>query len=133
MSSDVLVEFRDLVKEFSGTRALNGVSLDFTRGEVHGLLGENGAGKSTLIKILTGVYTPSGGEILLEGRSIKVGSPLDAHKLGLGAVYQDAELVNGFTVGQNVLLGNEHRFFVSSKALHDEARGIFEEIGIEID
>lgn len=133
MSSDNLVEFRDLVKDFSGTRALNGVSLEFRRGEVHGLLGENGAGKSTLIKILTGVYTPSGGEILLEGRPVKISSPLDAHTLGLGAVYQDAELVNGFTVGQNVLLGNEHSFFVSNKALHDEAGRIFEEIGIEMD
>jgi len=133
MTADALVEFRGLEKEFSGTKVLKGISLEFRRGEVHGLLGENGAGKSTLIKILTGVYTPSGGEILLEGKPVRISSPLDAHKLGLGAVYQDAELVHGFTVAQNVLLGNEKGFVVKGKAIHDEARRIFAEIGIAMD
>ena len=85
-----LVEIRGLEKEFSGTQVLKGVDLDFLKGEVHGLLGENGAGKSTLIKIMTGVYSPSAGEIRLDGNVVKIGSPLDAHKYGLGAVYQDA-------------------------------------------
>ena len=89
-----LVELRGIEKEFSGTKVLKGINLAFRRGEVHGLLGENGAGKSTLIKILTGVYAPTSGEIRLDGRSVRIGSPLDAHILGLGAVYQDAELVS---------------------------------------
>ena len=107
MNDATLVELRNLEKEFAGTKALKGVSLSFLRGEVHGLLGENGAGKSTLIKILTGVYTASAGEILLEGQPVRISRPIDAHRLGLGAVYQDAELVAHFTVGQNILLGNE--------------------------
>ena len=68
MTEAALVEFRELEKDFSGTKVLKGVSLAFARGEVHGLLGENGAGKSTLIKILTGVYSASGGTILFEGK-----------------------------------------------------------------
>ncbi|MGH6880519.1 MAG: ATP-binding cassette domain-containing protein, partial [Hypericibacter sp.] len=107
MTQTPIVEFRNLGKEFSGTRVLRGVELKFERGEVHGLLGENGAGKSTLIKILTGVYSHSEGEIIVEGKPVTIKSPMDAHKLGLGAVYQDAELIGSFTVAQNVVLGGE--------------------------
>jgi ribose transport system ATP-binding protein len=132
--TETLLEVRDLTKEFSGTKVLKGITLGFKRGEVHGLLGENGAGKSTLIKILTGVYGASGGEIRLDGQPVRIHSPLDAHKLGLGAVYQDAELIGGFTVGQNVLLGNEPGGgFVSYKKTHADAQAIFDEIGIKID
>lgn len=134
MSQAPLIEFRELEKEFSGTKVLKGVSLTFTRGEVHGLLGENGAGKSTLIKILTGVYSASGGTILLEGKPTRISSPLDAHRLGIGAVYQDAELVSGFSVGANVLLGNEPgRFAVSQRRINERARDILAEIGVSLD
>lgn len=132
--SEWLLEVRDLTKDFSGTKVLKGIDLGFRRAEVHGLLGENGAGKSTLIKILTGVYGASGGEILLEGKPVRVGSPLEAHRLGLGAVYQDAELIGGFTVGQNLLLGNEPgKALISNRNIHAEAQAILDRIGIEID
>jgi ABC-type sugar transport system ATPase subunit len=134
MTEAAMVEFRELEKEFSGTKVLKGVSLTFTRGEVHGLLGENGAGKSTLIKILTGVYSASGGTILLEGKPARISSPLDAHRLGIGAVYQDAELVSGFSVGANVLLGNEPgSFAVSQRRINERARAILAEIGVSLD
>lgn len=127
------IELRGLEKEFSGVKVLKGVDLDFLKGEVHGLLGENGAGKSTLIKILTGVYAPSGGSISMDGTQVKIHTPLDAHKLGMGAVYQDAELISSFTVGQNVLLGNETgRLTVNTKSIHTEAQRIMDEIGINI-
>ena len=129
-----LVELRGIEKEFSGTKVLKGIDLAFLHGEAHGLLGENGAGKSTLIKILTGVYAPTSGEILLDGRSVRIGSPLDAHVLGLGAVYQDAELVTGFTVAQNVVLGNEPGGgILNQRRIREEAEAILQEIGIHID
>ena len=129
-----IVELRGIRKEFSGTAVLKGVDIDFLRGEVHGLLGENGAGKSTLIKIMTGVYSPSAGQINLEGQAVRIASPLDAHKHGLGAVYQDAELVAGFTVAQNVVLGNEPgRWAIDQKQINVEADGILREIGLDID
>ncbi|CAN5424078.1 sugar ABC transporter ATP-binding protein [soil metagenome] len=132
--SEWLLEVRNLVKDFSGTKVLKGINLGFLRGEVHGLLGENGAGKSTLIKILTGVYGASAGDILLDGQPVRIHSPLDAHRLGLGAVYQDAELIGGFTVGENVLLGNEPgNALVNHRDIHTEAQAIFDEIGIKID
>jgi ABC-type sugar transport system ATPase subunit len=129
-----LVELRGIEKDFSGTKVLKGIDLAFQRGEVHGLLGENGAGKSTLIKILTGVYSPTSGEIRLGGQLVKIGSPLDAHLLGLGAVYQDAELVSRFTVGQNVVLGNEPGgAIISQRRIREEAEAILNEIGITTD
>ena len=131
---DVLVDLRGIEKEFAGNKALKGVSLSFRSGEVHGLLGENGAGKSTLIKILTGVYSHSAGQILVEGRPVHIHNPLDARRLGLGAVYQDAELVGSFTVGQNILLGNEPgRGLISNREIHRLAKASLDEIGIAID
>ncbi len=132
-STSPLLEVRGLEKEFSRTKVLKGIDLAFRKGEVHGLLGENGAGKSTLIKILTGVYSASAGEILIDGVPVHIHSPLDAHRAGLGAVYQDVELVASFTVGQNILLGNEHGMFLSQPSIHDEARAILAQAGIEID
>ena len=134
MDSPPLLEVRELEKEFSRTKVLKGINLAFLRGEVHGLLGENGAGKSTLIKILTGVYSASAGQILVDGQRVKVSSPLDAHKIGLGAVYQDTEVIGDFTVGQNVLLGNEPGGVILSQSkIHEEAREILERVGIQID
>jgi ribose transport system ATP-binding protein len=133
-NGDPFVELRNLEKEFSSTKALKGVNLKLLPGEIHGLLGENGAGKSTLIKILTGVYQPSAGEILLEGRPVRISSPPEAHRLGLGAVYQDAELVSSFTVGQNILLGNEPSWFaVKGRKLHATASDILSNMGVNLD
>ena len=134
MTDQPLLEVRGLEKEFSRTKVLKGINLSFLRGEVHGLLGENGAGKSTLIKILTGVYSASAGQILVDGQQVKISSPLDAHEIGLGAVYQDSELIGDFTVGQNVLLGNEPGGLLISRAtIHREAREILDQVGINVD
>ncbi len=134
MADTPIVELRAIEKEFTGNKVLNSVSVSFQRGEVHGLLGENGSGKSTLIKILTGVYSPTAGEILLDGKPVRIASPLEAHKFGLGAVYQDAELVAGFSVAQNVLLGSEPgRFFLSQRKIFEQAEGILAEINIKMD
>lgn len=129
-----LLELRELRKDFNGVHVLKGISLAFEQGEIHGLLGENGAGKSTLIKILTGVYGPSSGEILLDGHPVHIHLPIDAHKAGLGAVYQDSELAGSYSVAENIVLGNEpSRFWIDRAALRREAQGIMQQIGLEID
>ncbi|MGC4025197.1 MAG: sugar ABC transporter ATP-binding protein [Mesorhizobium sp.] len=129
-----VVELRQISKDFVGTPVLKDISLSFEAGEVHGLLGENGAGKSTLIKILTGVYGHSGGQIIVDGREVNIHSPQDARKLGLGAVYQDAELIPSFTVAENILLGNEPGTGTVNKgAVRREAARILEEIGLSLD
>ena len=110
-------------KVFPGVVALDGVDFEVDRGEVHGLLGENGAGKSTLISLLYGVYTPDGGEILLNGRRVVIKSPKHAASLGISLISQHFALVDTFTVKENLRLAG-----VDVKT----AVKIGEEIGIEI-
>jgi len=91
-------------KSFPGVRALDGVSLDLKPGEIHALMGENGAGKSTLIKIITGLYRPDAGRVLLDGRQVEFSSPRDALAAGISVVHQERNLIPRFSVGENILL-----------------------------
>ena len=102
-----LIELRSVSKYFGKVIALNGVSFDLRAGEVHCLLGDNGAGKSTLIKILSGVHTPDGGEILVGGRPARFGSPKETLDNGIATVYQDLALVPLMSVARNFFLGRE--------------------------
>ncbi len=132
MSHQDFLEIRGLHKDFSGVQVLKGIDLAFHRGEIHALLGENGAGKSTLIKILTGVYSASSGEIFVEGNAFHGHSPKAANDAGLGAVYQDAELAWNMSVAENLLLGSERRW-IDRRAMEKEARAILTRIGLDID
>ena len=108
-----LIETRGLVKKFGSFTALNGVDLTVYPGEVHALLGDNGAGKSTLIKILSGVFKPTDGEIIVEGRPVSFASPRDATNAGIGTVYQDLALNALTSVTRNFFLGREITHFSS--------------------
>ncbi|NCC85987.1 MAG: sugar ABC transporter ATP-binding protein, partial [Clostridia bacterium] len=96
-------------KSFPGVQALSEVTLDFYPGEVHALLGENGAGKSTLIKILSGVYTPTEGHVVLAGQRIDFNSPHDAIERGIAVIHQELSIANDLTVAENIFLGREPR------------------------
>jgi len=102
------VELRGITKRFPGVVANDDVHFDAAEGEVHALLGENGAGKSTLSNILTGLYRPDEGEILLHGNAVSFHSPRDALDAGICMVHQHFRLVPPFTVAENVILG-DHR------------------------
>jgi rhamnose transport system ATP-binding protein len=104
-----LLEVRDIGKTFPGVRALSGVSFEVRAGEVHALLGENGAGKSTLIKIISGVYEPDGGSILIGGRETRFTSPEDAKRAGVATIYQELLLFPELTVAENIFLGHAPR------------------------
>ena len=91
-------------KFFPSVRALDDVSMEFSPGEIHALMGENGAGKSTLIKIITGVHRPDAGGIKLDGAAVSFGSPRDALAAGISAVHQERNLIPRFSVGENILL-----------------------------
>ncbi|MDB5526675.1 MAG: hypothetical protein JWM58_4438 [Rhizobium sp.] len=101
------IECRSINKEFPGVVALSGVSYSVRKGEIHALLGQNGAGKSTLVKILTGVYQPDGGEVLVDGRPVQMRDPRDAEQNGIAIVHQDQQLVAQLDVTCNAYLGNE--------------------------
>jgi general nucleoside transport system ATP-binding protein len=118
VADDLVLEMRDIRKEFPGVVANDSVSFDVRRGEVHALLGENGAGKSTLMNILYGLYKPDGGEILLNGKSISFSSAREAIEAGIGMVHQHFMLIPVMTVAENIVLGTEP---VKGGVLLDEA------------
>jgi simple sugar transport system ATP-binding protein len=103
------LEARSIVKSFGTVRALRGASFEAYPGEVTALVGDNGAGKSTLIKAMSGVYSPDAGEILVDGKAVRMSNPLDAAGLGIETVYQDLALAPDLDAAANVFLGRELR------------------------
>jgi ribose transport system ATP-binding protein len=110
VTTPAALALRGVEKRFPGVHALKDVSLEIRPHEVVGLVGENGAGKSTLMRILAGVYQPDSGEILLDGRPVRVLSATHAMAQGIGMVFQEQSLLLNLTVGENVYLGSEARF-----------------------
>src|SRR5688572_32788957 len=104
-----ILEVRDLVKEFPGVKALDGVDLDVLEGEVHCLLGPNGAGKSTLIKCVSGAVEPTAGEILFLGEPLPPGDPKRSLSRGVATIYQELDLVEDLSVAESIFLGHEPR------------------------
>ena len=102
-----VVEILDIKKHFGAVQALRGVDLTLHHNEVMGLVGDNAAGKSTLMKVLSGAYTPDGGEILMQGVKTSFSNPMDARRQGIEMVYQDYALANNLDVSANVFMGRE--------------------------
>ena len=111
MSDNVILEMRNITKEFPGVKALDNISFAVKQGEIHCLVGENGAGKSTLMKVLSGVY-PHGtysGEIYLNGELQRFNNIRDSEHAGIGIIYQELALIPELTIYENIFLGNEIR------------------------
>ena len=109
MKDTPLLQMKRISKSFPGVQALSEVTFELHEGEVVGLVGENGAGKSTLMKILSGVYAPDRGEILIDGQAVRFSSPKDAERAGVAVIYQELSLVPSVSVMENVLMGREPR------------------------
>jgi len=129
-----LLALKGLDKRFGATHALKGVDLSFEAGEVHAIVGENGAGKSTLIKLLTGVYLRSSGEVYWEGRSVALATPHEAIDLGINAVHQEVVLCPHLTVAANLFLGDEKVRFglLQHRAMVRAAQKILDDIGFRL-
>jgi inositol transport system ATP-binding protein len=127
---------RNLSKTFPGVKALDGVSLDLDRGQVHALVGENGAGKSTLMKILAGLDVPDAGEIRFKGRRLHLRSPHDALQAGLSMIHQELMPFPDLTVAENLLIGREpaSRFpgWIDRRAMNREATRWLERLGVVV-
>jgi simple sugar transport system ATP-binding protein len=102
-----VVEMKNIVKRFGTVEALRGVDFTVENGKVHALMGDNGAGKSTLIKVLTGIYPPTSGDIYFEGKRVTISSPADARALGIETCYQDLALIPLMSIWRNFFLGRE--------------------------
>ena len=122
-------------KAFPGVRALDRVDFRIAPGEVHALMGENGAGKSTLIKIMTGAMRRDSGDIRLDGRAVELATPADALKLGIGAVYQEVNLVATMSVAKNLTLGRQPRRFgfIDWRAARALARARLKRLNLDVD
>ena len=134
--SHKVVEMINITKKFGEFTANDNIDLTEHKGEVHALLGENGAGKSTLMNILYGLYLPTDGEIIIEGKKVSINSPNDAIKLGIGMVHQHFMLIPPFTVAENIILGMEPMKTFSQvdidKAVQD-VKGLSEKYGLFVD
>ena len=123
-------------KSFGNVIALEDAQFHLVKGEVHALLGVNGAGKSTLMKILSGVYEQDAGDILLDGKSVRLRSPKAAKEQGIYCVYQevDTAIIPELSVAENIMLdtiANGNNWFVSVPKLHEEARNALKQLQVE--
>ena len=133
--TDILLKTEAICKEFSGVPVLKDIDLEIVRGEVLGIIGENGAGKSTLMKIMGGIYTPTSGKLIFEGRPVVIREPSDAKKLGISLIPQEFNLVKDLTVYDNIFLGSEIRQrngLLDKKKMMARTRSLLQELEVNI-
>jgi simple sugar transport system ATP-binding protein len=117
-----LLEARGIDKYFGAITALEDVNFHVDPGEVLGVVGDNGAGKSTLMKILSGLFVPSAGELICQGQPVRFSSPKDAQKLGIEMVYQDFALAGNLPIYENIYLGREPGTTIGPLTIVDHPR-----------
>ena len=138
MTTEPIIEMRNIEKHFGPVIALNGVSFDIRAGECHCLLGDNGAGKSTFIKTMAGVHKPTGGEILFGGKAMQFDSPRDAMEAGIATVYQDLAMIPLMSVTRKFWMGREPVRkvgpfkFMDFKAANDVTMSEMRKMGINL-
>ena len=133
MASEYAVEMRGVTKTFGSVVANRNVDLNVRRGEILALLGENGSGKTTLMNMLSGIYKPDSGTILVDGQPVAINSPEDAKRLGIGMVHQHFKLVDVFTAADNIWLGAEKAGFLLKKDRYEKISDICAQFGFDID
>lgn len=131
---NIILKAENICKSFSTVEVLHSVSFTIRYGEILGIIGENGAGKSTMMKILSGIYLQSSGEIIFEGQKIDLKKPIDAKKIGISIVPQEFNLIKDLTVCDNIFLGSE---LIKSRLLDKElmkkkTREILKELEVNI-
>ena len=136
MEQNVVLEMRDISKNFTGVRALSHVDFTLRKGEIHALMGENGAGKSTLIKVLTGVHEFESGSIHMAGNSNAIvnHSPQEAQANGISTVYQEVNLCPNLTVAENLFIGREPRKMgmIDWKQMNERSGKLLESLDIHV-
>lgn len=135
-ASAAILALEAVTKEFPGVRALSEVSLSLYPGQVTALIGENGAGKSTVVKVLTGIYQPDGGRILVDGAPVRFANAQAAAAHGITAIHQETVLFDELTVAENIFLGHAPRGrfgLIDTGAMVAQAREILTGIEAQID
>ena len=131
----IVLEAKNVTKQFPGVLANDHVNFDLRKSEIHALLGENGAGKTTLMNILYGLYRPDSGEILVDGKLADIQSPKDSINLGIGMVHQHFMLIPVFSVAENVMLGDEtvRQGMLDRKTVADKVKTLSHKYGLDVD
>lgn len=132
-NGSVYVSMRDITKIFGTVRATDNMNLDVAKGEIHALLGENGAGKSTLMNMLSGIYIPDSGHIIINNQEVKFTSPRDAINAGVGMIHQHFKLVDVLSALENILLGQRKGFLLKKKEQEADIRKIMDRFHLEVD
>jgi len=131
--SEVRLQVQNLCKSFGITKAVQNVSFNINKGEVHALIGENGSGKSTLTNMLTGIYTIDSGHFILDGKEIHPKNQVEANNEGVSIIVQELGTLSGLTVAENIFLGHEARFvkygIKNTNAMNREAQKLLDQYG----
>lgn len=130
---DIILSIKNITKRYPGVVALDKVSIDFRKGEVHALLGENGAGKSTFIKAIAGAIQADAGEIIINGKSYTHLTPYEAKTEGVEVIYQEFNLMESLSVAENICFGEKTGNFVSYKEMERKSKEIFDLMGVSLD
>ncbi|WP_170416022.1 sugar ABC transporter ATP-binding protein [Ruegeria atlantica] len=131
MQDDVILKISNLSKSFGPVKALCGVDFELRKGEIHAIAGENGAGKSTLMNVIDGILQPDDGQIMLDGKPIKITSPTMAQRLGIGFVHQEIALCPDVSVAENIFMAKTNvsrSWLMDYKKLEHEARDVFRQL-----
>lgn len=132
--AEYILEMKNITKIFPGVVALDDVTLQVETGTVHGLIGENGAGKSTLMKILSGVYTATRGQLFLEGKPIELHGVRDAQEKGISTIFQEFNLINSLSVAENIFLGRyQGKSRVNWKQIKKQSQQLLQNLGFDFE
>jgi ribose transport system ATP-binding protein len=131
---DIILETRGISKEFSGVRVLNNINIQIKKGEIFGIIGENGAGKSTFMKILSGIYFPTEGEIFINGEKVDIKNRIVSKSLGITMIPQEFNLIDTLNVYENIFLGNEYHksILLDKNHMKEKTRQLLEDLNTDI-
>ena len=133
MEKSVVVELKHIQKRFGPVKANDNVDLTIRAGEIHAILGENGSGKSTLMNILSGLYAPDGGQIIMHGQPINIRSPKDAMDKGIGMIHQHFKLVDPLPAWENIIGGIQGSMLLRKKTVIAKIKALCEKYKLQLD
>ena len=133
MAHEYAIELKGITKTFGSVVANKNIQLNLKQGEILALLGENGSGKTTLMNMLSGIYKPDSGQILVNGKEVSIDSPEDSKRLGIGMVHQHFKLVDVFSAADNIWMGSEKPGLMLRRERYDSIAEMARKFGFEID